>query len=464
MVGSADMLRVVLVFVLGVVAGALLSIAIGGAGHRGASPALAQDSGGDVGLDEGALRKIAELREQLAAALAATRTSPRLRADDESEAQADPHPLPEALPASELERRLQAELVRLVATADVSASFRGKAEELFRFVVEAWLANDRPEAALALMQRFDAHFDVGLQAIQAGAALRTAGKTALATEAYLLGLRTQTADAMLALADIAPERGLRALDAVEGKIKYAWLANEARVRFLIALGRSDEAIARVDDAMKRGIVSMRTWPLLIKLSPADAESRIRRQIERGGLFPPVERELKSHLVDALVAQGRRQDAIALLERGLAKSLEEDWIAKLGDLARERALSLLEGHARLRPADAKVLGMLGGQLLAAKREKDAFPILLRSYEIAADNGVAERMLQADPVRATQILEGRARSTKNDEVLGEIADAMWRLGQRVRAVSLWEDARRFDPDDEEWTRKLRAVAARRDPLKE
>lgn len=445
-------------FALGVLGGALLSVAMGWIGPSDPAANLAVEH---ASADVQERRKIEELQRELAAARTETETVRRsvgeeVRAKGSGAAERGIRVKP-----SEVGARLEQELARLIASADLGAQFRGEEDKLFVFLVESWLANDRPEAALALLQAFDEVFDVGVHAIRTGQALRKAKHTALAIEAYLLALERQTTEAAYALEDLAPERGLRALDALGDKVKHDWAARSARIRFLMALGRQDEAIATLDEGL--GNVSMNTWHVLIERAPEAAESRIRRRLAQGGMLPSVQRELELYLIDSIAAQGRRDEAIARLEKGLSSVLTSEWVEKLGELSRARALSFLERQTKERPGDAKALGLLGAQLLAAKRRAEAFDVLRRSYTLEKDGDVAERMLEANPIRATQLLEDRARSARDDELIGDIADAMWKLGQRQRAATLWEEARRFDPDDSEWTRKIRAIAERRDPLR-
>lgn len=73
-----------------------------------------------------------------------------------------------------------------------------------------------------------------------------------------------------------------------------------------------------------------------------------------------------------------------------------------------------------------------------------------------------MAELAPERLSAFYEAVIASSSDDEQLGDVADAFWRQGFKERAIELWNRARRIDPPDEAWTRKLQATYAGVDPF--
>ena len=77
--------------------------------------------------------------------------------------------------------------------------------------------------------------------------------------------------------------------------------------------------------------------------------------------------------------------------------------------------------------------------------------------------ARKLIEIDVLRLGPEVAESARTSRDDELLGDIADAYWQAGMRDQAIRLWQAAQDFDPGDGEWTGKLRASRSGEDPFR-
>lgn len=357
--------------------------------------------------------------------------------------------------------RLKRELDRLIASGLVASKYRKNEQALFAFLVESWSAGGRPDEALTLLQLFQGSFPVQNYAHSVGAALLKSGQKGLAVEAYLLGAKKNVGATVNALLKIAPERALAALDDPSLMKKQGSSVRYNRIRLLTSMGRVEEAFALADAQMREKNFASAAWRDLVKASPTEAETRLRKLLETTPAGK-TKRAYEMHLVTSLHKQGRVDDAVATLEAGLAKHFDTSWVRKLGEINRARALALLEKRTRAKPNDQASLNLLGSELVRAGRKADAFRVLDRAMSLGYKENVAQSMLAADPLRAVQRIAPRAMQKRDDEMLGDMADALWKAGFRSRARNYYEEALRFDSDDSEWVRKTKLVRAGKSPF--
>lgn len=417
--------------------------------------ALEQERSGDVARLE---EKVAELEAEIA--LSRPESEREATSDGDAPAKEAPEAA-EAIPASAKADRLKRELDRLVAAGLIGASFENDDDELLEFLTNSWVMGGRPQEALTLLQVFRGSMNVSKLALSVAQALTKAKQPGLAVEAYLMGLEYKPARAIAALLKLAPERALAALDDPALLKKHAGNVRQGRIQLLTALGRVDEAFATADAQLRENKLNNSSWPLLIKASPAEAEKRLRKLASTTS-DSGRRRFFELQLVDAMHGLGRTSEAIAKLERGLAESFDTPWVQKLGKLNRAKALSLLEQRTKQHPREQASWNLYGSQLIESGRKADAYRVLDRALTMRYQESIANNMIRADPLRASQRLEGRARQKRDDEMLGDIADALWKAGYKSRARNYYEEALRFDSDDSEWVRKTKYVRSGRSPF--
>ena len=83
-------------------------------------------------------------------------------------------------------------------------------------------------------------------------------------------------------------------------------------------------------------------------------------------------------------------------------------------------------------------------------------------LALQKELAVRLAKAGVAVEEARLTHLACDARNDELLGDIADVLWKLGKRQVAQVLWREARDLDGEDSEWAMKLARVRAGKDPL--
>jgi len=246
-----------------------------------------------------------------------------------------------------------------------------------------------------------------------------------------------------------------------------------RLLLLLAAGHQEAALQVADQLIADGAIAgdeedgdHGLWEALVKYAPRAAALRLRQQIDSRA--PEAARShLRFLLVEALRNCGDAEAARRQIEALLA--------AEPGDAHAVRALARLDSRAaidylerRLAVApDADTWTLYGQQLEAAANPGKAAHAYWQAWMAEPEQeDHIQRMLSLDPGRYADAILHRARAATGaivDEAIGDVGTALWRVGQHDRAVTLWEEALRLDPDDDEWPGYLRAVRDGRDPLR-
>ena len=227
----------------------------------------------------------------------------------------------------------------------------------------------------------------------------------------------------------------------------------------IATGEKEKGLATLDALLAEGAMPDMVWDLLIQQDPAAAEARLRQALNGETID---EDEARVRIVHALQSQGRNEEALGEVQLILEQDPDNAWgIETLGQLDGRRALAWLEGRLAVTPS-AELQALYGEQLLRAERTQEGIGALLQAWELEPDAGYGLRLLELIPDRVAPRLLQQAAAPNNDELYGDIADALWQLGRRQEAEGHWRTALRIDPTDSEWIEKLRAVGRGRDPM--
>jgi Flp pilus assembly protein TadD len=109
------------------------------------------------------------------------------------------------------------------------------------------------------------------------------------------------------------------------------------------------------------------------------------------------------------------------------------------------------------------GQAGNALQAQGRTGEAVDAWMRAFEgDPSEWETGDALRKHAPALLWAHVERLASTTRDDEVLGDLADLNWRDGRTEQALELWRRARSLDPGDSEWSNKLRAVALGKEPL--
>ncbi|MCC6785295.1 MAG: hypothetical protein IT457_20765 [Planctomycetes bacterium] len=354
---------------------------------------------------------------------------------------------------AELGEQLQAGLVR--------SRYAQSTGELAMIVMQTWMQTGSPERAFRLLQtlRID-----GIDANTAhwiGNALKEKGDKALARDAFLIGLRMNPTDWSIvqALAEIDPEAGLQ--EQLRLTADMASPSDDLAMQkalLLLAAHRREEALAAIDSMIGAGKMQDYLWDQLVKRDPAAAVERLRKQLETAS----DNVDMRMRLVQALRNGGDQAAARKEIDSILAaQPANGQAVQALGELDRRAALSYLEAQVASAPSGG-TWWLYGEQLLAAQRKEDAITAYWQAWQSEPNNGYQYKLLELAPERYAPQIAERARTARDDETLGDIADALWRQGRRDEARMFWEEAQQFDPTDGEWIGKLKTVREGRDPF--
>jgi tetratricopeptide (TPR) repeat protein len=203
------------------------------------------------------------------------------------------------------------------------------------------------------------------------------------------------------------------------------------------------------------------WDALVRRAPQEAETRLRAQLDATE-DEDSKLALGRSLAMALGSQGKKAEAVALLGDLLQTGLgDEALVNTFREVDPEALRSWLCKRVAAKP-DAHALDLYGDALMAAKQSGDAVAAWWRAVELQPGSAAAYKLIQHVPAQAAARLAELARLRRDDELCGDIADALWQLGERRRAENLWRQASELDASDEEWANKLRRVWEGRNPL--
>ncbi len=367
----------------------------------------------------------------------------------------DDKPKPADLPA------LLAELELQLRSGALAQRFADSPDQLRAFLIQNWLQVDQPAQALALLRGVEPPSDILGYARSIGDALRQKGDPALAGQAYLmaLGQNPEDWDVIQRLMEMAPGAALAQLQAMPANGELGAEARAQRALLLIASGDRDAGLAAFDALVAAGDVSPTAYHFLVQRDPAAAETRLRTYLES---HTEDNQWYQLELADAIKAQGRTSDAIAQVESLLQQQPDNyNALQKLGEFDRGKALQYLQNRLATDPS-ADAYGAYGEQLLAAGRREDALAAYWQAWEMQPGSYAAQ-LLNLAPERFAPQLIQQAGANNDDELFGDIADALWRAGQHDRARSLWQRAHDIDSGDSEWIGKLARVARGTDPFR-
>jgi tetratricopeptide (TPR) repeat protein len=351
---------------------------------------------------------------------------------------------------------LLAELERVIGSGLLTERFRRDPSELPGFLMYTWLQLGRPAEALALLARLPAEASDSELAGRIGDALEGLGDQAGAAQAYRLALAREPDDwdRLQALMRVAPEE---ALAEIEGYASEFGLEGDQgvamqRAAALLAVGRSDEALAIFDRLLAANPNDEFLWSELMERAPAAAEERLRARM--AGAAGEELAATRLRLAVALRGSGRQREAVELLGQALAEQPGDPAILeRLVDLDPERGRRMLLEELERAPS-AQLWAMLGENLLRDEALRaEATAAFWRAHELEPEGGWEYQLLRLAPAEIGPSLERRATAADDDELLGDIADAYWQIDRRDEAIALWERAHQIDRGDPEWTGKLR-----------
>ncbi len=337
-------------------------------------------------------------------------------------------------------------------------------DSLFSFLIDTWVSSGHPGEALALLQRFDVQTEYSGYAQHIGSQLLEQGDRSRARDAFLMSLRGGNHDWDLIgqLMELDPAEALRQLQQVDGEVEG--IAAQ-RALLLLATGETEAGLAAFDALVEAGDVPNSAWEQLVQRSPTEAEARLLARLEADGQTMDSDQKawLQMQVAQSQQNQGRGGDARDTVLALLGEQPENGWaINRLAELDRDRALSWLQDRARTSPTDT-ILGNLGAQLQAAGRTQEALDAYWRAIDMAGgQSNWNYRVLQLDPIGSADRLGQVAERTHDDELFGDIADALWQSGNKTRAYQLWRRALELDPTDGEWINKVNAVDEGREPM--
>lgn len=355
------------------------------------------------------------------------------------------------------------DLRRYVSSGALEQYFSGKREDLAAFLVDGWIGVGRPELAYAVVTASAQQLPIDNLLRATADALGEAGNHVLATEAHLRLLIENPGAALSYLREHAPDRALALLEGMTLADEHQAVVRRGRLELLIELKRPEDALRLADALLHEGRFPPEAWSFFVDTMPREVEARLLAQMQREA-SPDMQRALDLHLVKALTQQGRNEEARRRIEARLRNGYDPELADALTKAAPKEALTYLERQVRLRGNDASVWAKYGDVLLTSGRQREACQAFERAITMSADNDdeAIGLYLKADARSAVAFLLPIARARKDDEVFGDMADALWKRGDRNLAQEYWEEAARLDPDDSEWREKLARLKQQKDPL--
>ncbi|MGE0144000.1 MAG: tetratricopeptide repeat protein [Planctomycetota bacterium] len=465
-------------FCLGLVLGGALAATpfLLGAGSGSAPGPEDLDAGGEAGssADRSELDRLRDENARLQKALEAARGNGRAEvetaeanagSEDDAEATEASAGQPiDPIEAGNKARALEfllAEVREMLEFGLLAERYGKEPIELGHLVLQIWMQLDKPERALRVMQ---ALFEIGFDADNAhwvAQALAQKGDKIRARDALLLGLKKEPTNwgVINLLATIDPELALQSqAELLASSSETNDQVDHQRALLLLSAKRTTDALALIDRLISEGKMSDGTWDNLVRLDPTSAVARLRKFLEAS----PDQVQHRLRLVTALRTSGDTAGARTEIDTMLAQAPDNQAaVQAFGELDRNAALRWLESRIAGTPTGA-TYGLYGAQLQAAGRQEDAINAYYQAFQLEPNSGHHYQLLRMAPARFANQMAETARQRKDDEFLGDIADALWPLGQRERALALWDEALRLDPGDGEWVNKVRKARAGEDPF--
>jgi tetratricopeptide (TPR) repeat protein len=433
-------------------------------------PEVAVRPGDPTGPADVAKQELAQLREEVTRlrgrpvdATAERREAPELPVADATD-----RPPELTQPQRDLLDQLLLELRELLVAGLLPAHYQSRLEELAELLLQAWLDAGRTERAallIGLLARHELHGVSPETVARIGITLLAAGDRQGAREAFLSALRLQGDNwqAAIELARLDPAAGLALIEELRAAQRdegaAAALAWQRRL-FLIASKRGAEVkdeLAEgggIEDGEGRGGPAL--LGLLAEFDPKLATALFDERLAKG-----KDAGIEVLRATALRNQGKRTEAIAALRALLEREAghDEAWqmLQQLdGEAALRAAVALAQKNEAVAPVlrQVEILRSLG-------RTEDAAVALEEAWR-REPRGAAYAMVQTDPLRWSARILDQARRARDDELLGDYADELCKLGRLQEALQLYREAAQLDPGDGEWTGKLREVQAGRNPM--
>lgn len=360
---------------------------------------------------------------------------------------------------------LLAELQQLSDSGKLVERFRREPGALPGFLMDTWLRTGRPGEALRLLTRLSPEAGDSGTASQIGRALELGGDPGGAAQAYRIALGNEPGDwdLLQCLMRVAPEEALAEVEAYASEFGLDDDQGTAMQRAvaLLATGRADEALGIFDALIAANPADEFLWGELVQRAPAAAEQRLRARL--AGAAGDELASTRLMLANLLMSSGRQDEAAELLGTALAERPDDlEALGLLLDADLTRGREVLRARLETQPS-ADLWAAYGESLLRdeALREQ-ATQAFWRAHELEPEAGWDYQLLQLAPAEVGPLLEQRAAANDDDELLGDVADAYWRIGRRDEAIALWERAHRIDRGDGEWTGKLHQARRGMDPF--
>lgn len=421
--------------------------------------------------------ELQQLRAELAALRAGQPQEPRESAATASPATAWPvEAATTSLATVALLQRLLGELDEQRRTGVLADYYAPRTTELAEVVLRAYVETGAPDRAFRLLQVVDAdlpELDTTYHLYVARALRDRRSPDAIA--AYLLVLDHERIhrDALDELAQLDP---LGTLAAVELRMQAKDVDDDTRdalqverIRLLFAAARTKDALAAMQALAGREDVAADLLEKWIAHSPSSASEHL-RQLLAGQLDDDRRFALRLQLAAALERAGDKSAARAEIDALLAADPQDE--SALLALARIAPAEAESRFRQLRATDqaANASLRLARGLRAAGKLREAEELEWQGFAAApGDSELQDSILYEKPLPLAERMLTHARSLPAppenfDELLGNVADVLWHHGQRARAIALWREALAIAPDDSEWSDKLKAHEAGRDPMQE
>ena len=362
---------------------------------------------------------------------------------------------------------LLAELRDLVESGALETRFKDPSE-LLEFLAATWLEAGVPDRAIALLSRFEMDEDLAKYALAAVDQMQEKGDRSAALHACLLLARSGHHREELVSRALAldAERVLEELDAAAIEHGKKWDQEDwpaQRGALLLAAGETKAALTIIDGVLKKAAeLPAWMWPQLVEKVPKESESRLRAMLLTAKK-KDTRHTLQQHLALALKRQGRSPEAVEIMRKLIDAEIGSDEVVDaFRDVDRSALADWLEKRVRTKPC-ARSLGLYGDSLLATKQKRHAIAAWWEAVKLTPDCDSTRKLIEHDPHQAIMRLTRPAQDRGDDELIGDIADALWRMGKRNRARDLWQQALEFDSDDSEWSGKLEKVKKGLDPMR-